>query len=146
MSGYVIQEGKRSHGAPTYNIMRPAGVIVATIYGSERKAQILLDLYNQEQAPPMTPAEQNLGSWLSAALSDPAVCAEMKADIEAWMKEREQGREMTARCNLIPIHHWEDIPGSFRRSVSDRDLESGSQRCLFCTSVRGISRKREPTT
>lgn len=32
----------------------------------------------------MTPAEEALGGWLSAALDDPAVCAEMKRNINAW--------------------------------------------------------------
>jgi hypothetical protein len=29
-------------------------------------------------------ANQRLGSWMAAALDDPQVCAEMKADITAW--------------------------------------------------------------
>ena len=29
-------------------------------------------------------ADDKIGSWLSAALEDPGVCAEMKADIEQW--------------------------------------------------------------
>ena len=35
----------------------------------------------------------SIGSWLSAALDDPNVCAEMKADIEAWFKGGEPGPE-----------------------------------------------------
>ena len=31
-------------------------------------------------------ANERVGKWLSAALEDPAVCAEMKADIEYWFK------------------------------------------------------------
>lgn len=30
------------------------------------------------------PEEKRLGSWMSAALDDPNVCDEMKADISAW--------------------------------------------------------------
>lgn len=30
--------------------------------------------------------ERAIGSWLSAALEDDTVCAEMKADIRAWME------------------------------------------------------------
>lgn len=33
----------------------------------------------------MSPADR-VGMWLSAALDDPGVCAEMKADIEAWFE------------------------------------------------------------
>lgn len=32
-------------------------------------------------------ANERLGSWMSAALDDPGVCAEMKADIAAWFEE-----------------------------------------------------------
>lgn len=32
----------------------------------------------------MTEAELNMGKWMSAALEDPNVCDEMKADIRAW--------------------------------------------------------------
>ena len=42
---------------------------------------------------PSTDATQRttskLGAWLAAALDDPNVCAEMKADIEAWMNAGE---------------------------------------------------------
>jgi hypothetical protein len=34
--------------------------------------------------------DERIGSWLSAALDDPNVCDEMKADIEAWMAGRSQ--------------------------------------------------------
>jgi hypothetical protein len=32
----------------------------------------------------MKPEDLKIGDWLSAALSDPKVCAEFKTDIEAW--------------------------------------------------------------
>lgn len=32
----------------------------------------------------MITANQRIGKWLSAALDDPNVCADMKADIAAW--------------------------------------------------------------
>ncbi len=47
-------------------------------------------------------ANERLGPWMSAALDDPNVCAEMKADINAWfalhtkllaLKEGRDGRE-----------------------------------------------------
>ena len=33
----------------------------------------------------LTPADDALGSWMSAALEDPKVCDEMKRDIKTWM-------------------------------------------------------------
>jgi len=32
---------------------------------------------------------ERIGKWLSAALDDPAVCADMKADIHAWFGAQE---------------------------------------------------------
>jgi hypothetical protein len=32
-------------------------------------------------------ASENLGKWMAAALDDPKVCTEMKADINAWFAE-----------------------------------------------------------
>lgn len=36
-------------------------------------------------------ADYKIGWWLSAALEDPAVCAEMKADINAWFEAHQPG-------------------------------------------------------
>ncbi len=47
----------------------------------------------------------NLGKWLSAALGDPAVCEEMKADINAWFKAGEplpDGRKCDASISADP--------------------------------------------
>lgn len=35
----------------------------------------------------VTPAEQELGSWMSAALTDGASCPELKAAAQAWLNE-----------------------------------------------------------
>jgi len=35
------------------------------------------------------PADDRIGKWLSAALSDPAVCEEMKRDIRNWFEHKE---------------------------------------------------------
>lgn len=47
----------------------------------------------QERLATSRPAPQQttsrIGAWLAAALDDPSVCAEMKADIEAWMNAGE---------------------------------------------------------
>jgi len=37
--------------------------------------------------------EFNIGKWLSAALEDPNVCDEMKADIVAWFTSKETKHE-----------------------------------------------------
>jgi len=45
-----------------------------------------------------------IAKWLSAALSDPNVCQEMKADIEAWFAENEllpDGREKLKQENSL---------------------------------------------
>ena len=36
-------------------------------------------------------ADYKIGWWLSAALEDPNVCAEMKADIHAWFEAHQPG-------------------------------------------------------
>lgn len=40
-------------------------------------------------------SKHNLGSWMSAALDDPTVCAEMKVDISAWFALGEPGPSAT---------------------------------------------------
>jgi len=39
-------------------------------------------------------ANDKLGSWMSAALEDPASCAEFKADIKNWMKADQEARKV----------------------------------------------------
>lgn len=39
--------------------------------------------------------DKTVGPWLSAALEDPAVCADMKADIEAWFMK------------IMPVPHFD---------------------------------------
>lgn len=51
------------------------------------KIEIDLRLAASRPAPQQTTSK--LGAWLAAALDDPKVCAEMKADIEAWMNAGE---------------------------------------------------------
>jgi hypothetical protein len=50
------------------------------------RAMASIEVLQRLAAPSPAPAADKLGSWLSAALDDPNVCAEMKADIEAWFK------------------------------------------------------------
>lgn len=42
----------------------------------------------------MNAAEMALGAWMSAALDDPSVCAEMKADINAWFASKQPPAEL----------------------------------------------------
>jgi hypothetical protein len=41
-------------------------------------------------------ADDAIGRWLSAALEDPNVCAEMKADINAWFEAKRPGEAFAA--------------------------------------------------
>lgn len=43
-----------------------------------------------KDAAKLRAANDRIGPWLSAALEDPQVCAEMKADIAAWFAAFEQ--------------------------------------------------------
>lgn len=45
-------------------------------------------------------ASVKLGAWLSAALDDPNVCAEMKADIREWFSAGEPELVQYARAAL----------------------------------------------
>jgi hypothetical protein len=45
-----------------------------------------------------TPADRKIGAWLSAALDDPKVCEEFRADILEWFEEK----EMTSSHKDIP--------------------------------------------
>jgi hypothetical protein len=56
--------------------------------------QAVLDLFRSNAAlqPPqpvrsVSDEDKAIGSWLSAALDDPKVCAEMKRDINAWLAQ-----------------------------------------------------------
>jgi hypothetical protein len=44
----------------------------------------------------LTPQDDAMGAWLSAAIDDPGVCAEMKRDILAWMEQYDWEAAMTA--------------------------------------------------
>lgn len=142
MSGfYKITEGKPSFGRVAYQITSNGGIVEAIIYGDRAKADFLLDLYNQ--VPTMTPAETNLGAWLSAALDDPKACEEFKADIMAWMDDKACARELTARCNMIPKHAWKEVPGTVVASTYDRKLEHGEQRCELCGTRSRFTREKK---
>lgn len=51
----------------------------------ERFVQDKVFVRNYE--PTLSPAEDKLGSWLSAALEDPEACKEFKQDVENWFQE-----------------------------------------------------------
>lgn len=48
------------------------------------QGKVMADVCRAALAAAPHPASDALGKWLSAALDDPEVCSEMKADIEAW--------------------------------------------------------------
>jgi hypothetical protein len=49
---------------------------------------------SDEAATARDKADYKIGWWLSGALEDPAVCAEMKADINAWFEAHQPGLVM----------------------------------------------------
>jgi hypothetical protein len=51
---------------------------------AKRAREVQEELRAHLSAPGRGEASSNLAMWLSAALDDPAVCAEMKRDITAW--------------------------------------------------------------
>lgn len=51
----------------------------------ERFVQDKVFVRNYEEK--LTKAEDELGSWLSASLEDPAACKEFKQSVEAWFNE-----------------------------------------------------------
>lgn len=46
------------------------------------------------------PAASRLGRWLAAALDDPNVCAEMKADINAWFEAGEPASQSSEAAKM----------------------------------------------
>jgi hypothetical protein len=58
----------------------------------------------------MTKEEDALGKWLSAALDDPNVCDEMKADIRAWFDSKTfELPERTEEDIEIERQMWESL-------------------------------------
>lgn len=54
--------------------------------------------------------QERIGAWLSAALDDPKVCAEMKADIEAWFATPIAADD-PAEVERVAIGLFESNPG-----------------------------------
>lgn len=50
-----------------------------------------------------------LGKWLSAALDDPSVCEEMKADVRAWFSSGEPLEEVVAQQAVILTAQADEI-------------------------------------
>jgi hypothetical protein len=48
-------------------------------------------------------ADHTVGRWLSAAASDPYVCAKMKADIREWFDANDQLEQATKLAKLLAI-------------------------------------------
>ena len=54
--------------------------------------------------PQPSKESEALGKWLAAALDDPIVCAEMKADIEAWF-EAGQPPSLVSHADRLQVHN-----------------------------------------
>lgn len=65
--------------------------------------------------PSVEPASDKLGKWMAAALDDPIVCAEMKADISAWFAA---GQPLSATPSPI-----EDVAEPSEAEVEDARQE-----------------------
>lgn len=51
-----------------------------------RKLKHLYATLRAQPNPPLHPASDALGAWLSAALDDPQACAEFKAAVRTWFE------------------------------------------------------------
>jgi len=69
----------------------------------------------------------SIGKWLSAALDDPMVCAEMKADINAWFEDGEPGYLDEIRLEALRDAH----EACFEQyaHVSSEDYQDGVGDC-----------------
>lgn len=57
-------------------------------YWSQTLQRFVQDkVFVRNYEPTLSPAEDKLGSWLSAASEDPEACKEFKQDVENWFKE-----------------------------------------------------------
>lgn len=50
-----------------------------------------------------------LGKWMSAALDDPSVCAEMKADINAWFAAAQPLPQPTDNFDTVAARAWDFV-------------------------------------
>ena len=53
--------------------------------GYRKLKKLYIELIAQDE-PPTPPVSVDLGTWLSAALEDPATCDELKTAIRAWFQ------------------------------------------------------------
>ncbi len=58
---------------------------------------------------PKDRADYKIGWWLSAALEDPSVCAEMKADINAWFEAHQPWRNEDSGVAQRPVDSGEIV-------------------------------------
>jgi len=57
-------------------------------YGYQSYGLDILKMH--EEIERLKAGNERVGPWLSAAMEDPNVCAEMKQDVDAWFKSQEQ--------------------------------------------------------
>lgn len=67
----------------------------------------------------MTPEEQRIGAWLSAALDDPHVCEDMKRDITAWMDACERRPTQPLHALAIAAMHRAEEYANAREDLLD---------------------------
>jgi hypothetical protein len=79
------------------------------------------------QRPAVQKADYKIGWWLSAALEDPAVCEEMKADINAWFEAHQPGLVMS-------VSDTSTSQNTDRNWTEDAAHENGNYecRCVEC--------------
>lgn len=108
-----------------------------------------LHSYIHLRAAASRPATQQttskLGAWLAAALDDPNVCAEMKADIEAWMNAGEPAydhatqvvdREAVAQA-ICKSGKFETGQGTCAVLCMDQLGDVRKKGCGHCSRVHG---------
>ena len=73
--------------------------------GDLRRASRFFDAGKLSASQSKPDIESGIGRWLSAALDDPAVCAEMKADIRAWFAA---GEPPASALKARPCHYTQE--------------------------------------
>lgn len=83
-----------------------------------------LNTHHKHTSPPATSAgvvTANVGRWLSAALDDPQVCDEMKADILAWMEAGKPNVQPSAGVGAEEIARAYDMLAVERQRQIDQE-------------------------
>jgi hypothetical protein len=113
----------------------PQAVFVATPAPAEPKGEqppIRFDGDEKYKLAEWTRAEWNVGRWLSAAMEDDSVCAEMKRDVNAWFAELEarvqHSDELRSRTPGEKAAYLEGVEEGRRRERRDSKPEQRAAR------------------